>query len=139
VLSDEIRTLALKKSDAGAIKKAAVRSGMRTLRLDGANTSFSDVGPLYVAALLVTLPLFIRLGLYRAVIRFMGIHAALTIGLGVGVSSASLAVLNGLIVEHPFSKVTLERCIIGALQVVADASVSLVDCIVDSGAPQNVA
>jgi hypothetical protein len=47
--------------------------------------------------------------------------------------------LPSLIVEHPFSKVTLERCITGALQVVADASVSLVDCIVDSGAPQNVA
>jgi hypothetical protein len=45
-----------------------------------------------------------------------------------------------LIVEHPFAKVTLERCIIGPLQVVAgDAEVTLSDCIVDAGAPENVA
>jgi len=71
------------------------------LRQDSGGTTFSDVGPLYVAALLVTLPMFIRLGLYRAVIRFVGIHAALTIAIGVGVSAASLAVLNGLVLEHP--------------------------------------
>jgi FlaA1/EpsC-like NDP-sugar epimerase len=73
------------------------------LRQDGGYTSFSDVGPLYVAALLVTLPMFIRLGLYRAVMRFIGIHAALTIALGVGVSAASLAAINGLVLEHPLS------------------------------------
>jgi general secretion pathway protein E len=35
-MSDEVRTLALKKEDAGLIKRAAVAKGMRTLRLDGA-------------------------------------------------------------------------------------------------------
>jgi hypothetical protein len=45
-----------------------------------------------------------------------------------------------LIVEHPFAKVTLERCITGPLHVVAgDAEVTLTDCIVDAGAPENAA
>jgi hypothetical protein len=45
-----------------------------------------------------------------------------------------------LIVEHPFAKVTLERCITGPLHVVpGDAEVFLTDCIVDAGAPENVA
>ncbi len=35
-MSDEVRTLALKKEDANLIKRAAVAKGMRTLRLDGA-------------------------------------------------------------------------------------------------------
>ncbi|HKA92096.1 MAG TPA: type II secretion system ATPase GspE [Haliangiales bacterium] len=35
-MSDEVRTLALKKEDANIIKRAAVAKGMRTLRLDGA-------------------------------------------------------------------------------------------------------
>jgi len=43
-----------------------------------------------------------------------------------------------LIVAHPFAKITLERCITGPLQVVAgDAEVTLTDCIVDAGAPEN--
>ena len=44
-----------------------------------------------------------------------------------------------LVVEHPFAKVTLERCITGPLMVVGDAEVVLADCIVDAGAPENVA
>jgi hypothetical protein len=45
-----------------------------------------------------------------------------------------------LIVAHPFAKITLKRCITGPLQVVAgDAEVTLTDCIVDAGAPQNAA
>jgi hypothetical protein len=44
-----------------------------------------------------------------------------------------------LMIEHPFAKVTLERCITGALQVVAGATVSLRDCIVDAGAATSVA
>ena len=45
-----------------------------------------------------------------------------------------------LIVEHPFAKVTLERCVTGPLHVAAgDAEVILTDCIVDAGAPENVA
>jgi hypothetical protein len=44
-----------------------------------------------------------------------------------------------LVIEHPFAKVTLERCITGPLQVTADAEVSLFDSIVDAGSPENVA
>jgi hypothetical protein len=45
-----------------------------------------------------------------------------------------------LVVAHPFAKITLERCITGPLQVVAgDAEVTLTDCIVDAGAPENAA
>ncbi|WP_321796804.1 hypothetical protein [Caballeronia sp. J97] len=44
-----------------------------------------------------------------------------------------------LVVGHPFAKVTLERCIVGAVRAVADAQVALHDCIVDAGAPDNTA
>jgi hypothetical protein len=45
-----------------------------------------------------------------------------------------------LIVAHPFAKIRLERCVTGPLQVVAgDSEVTLTDCIVDAGEPQNPA
>jgi hypothetical protein len=44
-----------------------------------------------------------------------------------------------LVIEHPFAKVTLERCITGPLVVTADAEVHLLDSIVDAGSPENVA
>jgi hypothetical protein len=44
-----------------------------------------------------------------------------------------------LIVEHSFAKVTLERCIVGPIHAVTDAEVTLIDCIVDAGAPDSVA
>ena len=44
-----------------------------------------------------------------------------------------------LVVEDPFAKITLERCITGPLQIIADAEVTLSDCIVDAGAPENAA
>ena len=44
-----------------------------------------------------------------------------------------------LLIEHPFAKVTLERCITGPIQVVADAELTLRDCIIDAGAPESVA
>ena len=44
-----------------------------------------------------------------------------------------------LIVEHPFAKVTLERCILGPIHAVTDADVTLTDCIIDAGAPESVA
>src|SRR6187399_1644783 len=49
---------------------------------------------LYAAAIFFTIPVFVRLGLYRAVVRFLGIHAALAIALGVAVSTASLLLIN---------------------------------------------
>jgi hypothetical protein len=44
-----------------------------------------------------------------------------------------------LIIEHPFARVTLERCITGPLQAAPDAALTLRDCIVDAGAPEAVA
>jgi hypothetical protein len=44
-----------------------------------------------------------------------------------------------LVVNHPFTKVTLDRCITGPLRVVPGAKVTMKDCIVDAGAPGNVA
>jgi hypothetical protein len=44
-----------------------------------------------------------------------------------------------LVVEHPFAKVTLERCITGPLLVDSHAAITLSECIVDAGAAENVA
>jgi hypothetical protein len=44
-----------------------------------------------------------------------------------------------LIIEHPFARVVLERCITGPLAVAGDAEVSLKDCIVDAGDQRAVA
>jgi len=44
-----------------------------------------------------------------------------------------------LLIEHPFTQVTLERCITGPLQIVAGAEVFVRDCIIDAGDATNVA
>ena len=44
-----------------------------------------------------------------------------------------------LVVEHPFAKVTLERCITGPIMIDSHAELTMVDCIVDAGDPQAVA
>lgn len=56
---------------------------------------------LYGATILFTVPVFVRLGLYRAIIRFLGIQAALAIGIGVTVSTISLALINQFFSESP--------------------------------------
>lgn len=53
--------------------------------------------------------------------------------------SANSPAAPSLVVKHSFAKVTLERCITGPLLIVADAEVTIRDCIVDAGAPENVA
>jgi hypothetical protein len=45
----------------------------------------------------------------------------------------------GLMVNHAFAKVELERCISAPLHVVADADVSLTQCIIDATAPDRIA
>jgi hypothetical protein len=47
--------------------------------------------------------------------------------------------LPSLVIGHPFAKVTLERCITGPIQLDREAEITLADCIVDAGTPQNVA
>jgi FlaA1/EpsC-like NDP-sugar epimerase len=49
---------------------------------------------LYFATVATTVPIFIRMGLYRAVIRFLGIQAAIAIGLGVAISTLAIAALD---------------------------------------------
>ena len=44
-----------------------------------------------------------------------------------------------LVIEHPFATVTLEHCIVGALRIAEPAQATLDDCIVDAGAPDNIA
>nr|WP_303907711.1 nucleoside-diphosphate sugar epimerase/dehydratase [Thiohalomonas denitrificans] len=48
---------------------------------------------LFIGIPLVTLPVFIRLGLYRAIVRFMGIKATLTVLQGVTISTLLLGAL----------------------------------------------
>jgi hypothetical protein len=44
-----------------------------------------------------------------------------------------------LVIQHPFAKVTLERCITGPILIDTEATITLTDCIVDAGAPASVA
>ena len=43
-----------------------------------------------------------------------------------------------LVIQHPFTKVTLERCITGTILIDSHAEITMVDCIVDAGDPQGV-
>jgi hypothetical protein len=55
---------------------------------------------------------------------------------GVSLQPDGTAVSPGapsLVIEHPFAKVTLERCITGPLHAVPDADLMLQDCLVDAG------
>jgi FlaA1/EpsC-like NDP-sugar epimerase len=49
---------------------------------------------LYLASIVSTVPVFIRIGLYRAIVRFMGVRAAAAIDFGVGVSVVALLLLD---------------------------------------------
>jgi FlaA1/EpsC-like NDP-sugar epimerase len=51
-------------------------------------------GVLYAATILACVPVFIRIGLYRAVIRFLSLQAVIAIALGVGFSTAVTAFLD---------------------------------------------
>jgi hypothetical protein len=64
-------------------------------------------------------------------------HCTLVPGLSLNTDgSAALPGAPSLTVSHPFATVTLQQCIVGALQVNGDAQVNLVDCIVDAGSPE---
>ena len=56
-----------------------------------------------------------------------------------GDGSAPQADDPGLVVNHPFAKVELERCISAPLHIAADAEVSLSSCVVDAGAQSLIA
>ncbi len=61
---------------------------------------------------------------------------------GLGLNPDGSAMFPGaasLIIDHPEARVTLERCITGPIIAVADAEVTMTDCIVDAGATGGVA
>lgn len=61
---------------------------------------------------------------------------------GLALNTDGTAVSPGapsLVVEHPFAKVSLLRCITGPIRIVEDAEIVLKDCIVDAGSPDAVA
>jgi FlaA1/EpsC-like NDP-sugar epimerase len=64
------------------------------LHVGTSSSRFEVNGGLYLASVLLTVPAFIRLGLYRAVIRFLGIHAALAIAMGVTISTLGLMAID---------------------------------------------
>jgi FlaA1/EpsC-like NDP-sugar epimerase len=70
------------------------------LKFDSFGTGIGDSGWLYVVAVLAALPLFARLGLYRAVIRFMGPAAMVAVGSGVTLSVLLLALYERTIGTH---------------------------------------
>ncbi|MEO8019674.1 MAG: nucleoside-diphosphate sugar epimerase/dehydratase [Pseudomonadota bacterium] len=71
------------------------------LRTGNADPRIADGSALYAVALLSTIPVFIRLGLYRAVIRFLGIDVARTIAVSVTFSAVMLASANVLLMTDP--------------------------------------
>jgi FlaA1/EpsC-like NDP-sugar epimerase len=71
------------------------------LRTGNAEPRFGALLVLYAGALLTTIPMFVRMGLYRAIIRFLGSRAAAVIALSTGFSAAVLAGLNAGALADP--------------------------------------
>src|SRR5262252_7345287 len=57
-----------------------------SLKAGAPDQSLGEDAWLYLAALLATLPVFVHLGLYRAVVRFIGSRALIAVFVGVTVS-----------------------------------------------------
>jgi hypothetical protein len=67
-------------------------------------------------------------------------HCTLVPGLDLATDgTAKSAGTPSLVVDHAFTKVTLEQCIVGPLRVHANTAISITDCIVDAGAPDAIA
>lgn len=71
------------------------------LKLGTMNHDLAGREALYVAVLAVSIPIFGRMGLYRAVIRFIGPRAVWAVFVGVSASVATLWVLNSLLIPNP--------------------------------------
>jgi FlaA1/EpsC-like NDP-sugar epimerase len=84
-------------ADAVAIP-AAVWTAL-TLRLGTMDHGLIASKWLYLTSIVTTIPVFVRLGLYRAVIRFMGAHAALAIAIGATVSTGALGAVDYLVLD----------------------------------------
>jgi FlaA1/EpsC-like NDP-sugar epimerase len=64
------------------------------LKVDVIAPGFEGTGWLYATALGVAIPTFVVLGLYRAVVRFLGFQAVPAIAAGVALAACSMFVLN---------------------------------------------
>jgi FlaA1/EpsC-like NDP-sugar epimerase len=64
------------------------------LRLGTLDPAIESANWLYLASVVSTVPVFIRIGLYRSVVRFMGVNAALIIAAGVTVSTLAVALVD---------------------------------------------
>jgi FlaA1/EpsC-like NDP-sugar epimerase len=80
-----------------------------SLKLGGVPQGLGAEPALYVTALVASIPIFVRLGLYRAVIRFLSARAIMAVTAGVTASVVVLAVVNLLAVENgvPFSALVI--------------------------------
>jgi FlaA1/EpsC-like NDP-sugar epimerase len=67
------------------------------LKLDGLPDGFGASPWLYFAALVTSIPIFVRLGLYRAVVRFIGTQAIVAVMAGVTASVIALAIVNEVV------------------------------------------
>ncbi len=77
------------------------------LKLGGAFAR-TDVSPwLYVVAVGVSIPLFTKLGLYRAVVRFLGARASRAVITGVTASVALVALVNEFMVADPVPRAAI--------------------------------
>lgn len=72
-----------------------------TLRLGTTEHQITGGGWLYVAVLLMSLPVFAKLGLYRAVIRYLGHKAVAAVIVGVTLSVGLLLIVNLTITPRP--------------------------------------
>jgi FlaA1/EpsC-like NDP-sugar epimerase len=69
--------------------------------------------PAYAAVVAISIPIFVRLGLYRAVIRFLGYQAVFAVALAVALSGVALGIL-GFALKMPllsWSGVTIYSCL----------------------------
>jgi FlaA1/EpsC-like NDP-sugar epimerase len=74
------------------------------LRMDVAPPAIEGTGWLYAAAVGLAIPAFVILGLYRAIIRFLGFQAVPAIALGVALSACGMFVLNEFVLGSPLPR-----------------------------------
>ncbi len=72
-----------------------------TLKLGTFNHGLGGGAWLYVAALLAAIPVFMRLGLYRAIVRYIGPRAMVTVLVGVSASVILLTIANAALMRKP--------------------------------------
>jgi FlaA1/EpsC-like NDP-sugar epimerase len=65
-----------------------------TLRFGTVDHPVGDIAWLYAGTVLAAVPVFIRIGLYRAVIRFLGSNAAMVVAIGVAISTLAIGCIN---------------------------------------------